>query len=84
MNNIKPPEETTMALSPEARQKKIDRNKKYNTDKTFPITVRCNKESDADILAYLSSVPNKQALIKELLRNHMAKEGFTHDQSSNT
>lgn len=70
---------TTMALSEEAYQRKINRNKQYNTDRTFPITIRCNKSTDADILAYLSTLANKQGFLKQLIRSQMETEGFVYE-----
>ena len=34
--------------------------------------MKLQKSTDADILQYLETVPNKQGLIKNLLRNHIA------------
>ena len=48
-------------------------NTKYNKSHTVLITARLNLSTDADILAFLESVPNKQGLIKELLRDYMTK-----------
>ena len=38
---------------------------------TTLITLRFNHNTDADILAYLQTVPSKQGLVKRLLREHM-------------
>ena len=65
-------------LSVEAYQKKKDRNIAYDANNTTRVFVRLNNKTDADILAYLDTVPNKQGLIKELLRNHMSSEGFVY------
>lgn len=34
--------------------------------------IKCNKETDADIIAYLDAADNKQGLIKELIRAHIS------------
>lgn len=47
---------------------------KYDAKNTKLIQMKLNKKTDADILDYLDSVDNKQGLIKELLRKHMAGE----------
>lgn len=34
--------------------------------------IKCNKETDADIIKYLDAVKNKQGFIKELIRAHIS------------
>lgn len=46
---------------------------KYNALSTVGFTVRLNAKTDADIIAALESVENKNALIKKLLREAIAK-----------
>lgn len=41
---------------------------------TTLITLRLNHNTDADLLEYLQTVPSKQGLVKQLLREHMARE----------
>jgi len=72
---------TKLTISVEAYQKKIDRNSKYNSAHTSSVNLRFNHATDADILAYLENVDNKQGLIKELLRARMAEEGFVYTPS---
>lgn len=60
------------------KKKKYARDIKYNQDRTTTVNVRLNYNTDADILAYLESVPNKQGLIKELLRSRMSEDGFVY------
>lgn len=48
----------------------------YNAKNKTRIPLDMNNKYDADILAYLQSVPNKQGLIKQLIRSHMAEAGF--------
>ena len=40
------------------------------------IKFELNKNTDADILDFLETVPNKQGLIKKLLREEMARKNF--------
>lgn len=40
------------------------------------IKLELNKNTDADILDFLETVPNKQGLIKKLLREEMARKNF--------
>lgn len=72
---------TKLTISVEAYQKKIDRNIKYNAEHTKRIPIDMNLGTDADILAYLATVSNRQGLIKELLRARMAEEGFVYTPS---
>lgn len=46
-------------------QQKYDRD---NRDKFKVMTLKLNKEQDADVLAKLASVPSMQGYIKELIR----------------
>jgi hypothetical protein len=48
---------------------------KYNREKTFAFTVRLNNKTDADIIAALETVNNRNALIKRLLRQEIEKGG---------
>ena len=46
---------------------------KYDKENTTRYNLKFNNKTDKDILEYLSSVPNRQGLIKQLIREHMAK-----------
>lgn len=46
---------------------------KYNSTSTVGFTVRLNTRTDADIITALESVNNRNALIKRLLREAIAK-----------
>jgi len=72
---------TKLKISVEAYQKKKDRNIKYDADNTTRVFIKLNHRTDADILAYLATVSNRQGLIKELLRARMAEEGFVYTPS---
>ena len=78
MQNNRPPEDISMPLSEQAYQRKKKNTADYNKKQTTLITIRLNNDSDADIFSYLNSIPNKQGLIKELLRTRMTEEGFTY------
>ena len=52
-------------------QKKATR--KYDDAKTVQFKMKLNKTTDADILAKLDSVDNKQGYIKGLIRADIAK-----------
>lgn len=65
-------------LSVEAYQKKKDRNIAYDANNTTRVFVRLNNKTDADILAYLQTLPNKQGHIKQLLRKDMEEAGFVY------
>ena len=49
---------------------------KYNKANTVQVPIRLNKGTDADILAHLESVQNKQGYIKELIRRDMTKRRY--------
>ena len=46
---------------------------KYDAANTVQIKLKLNKVNDADIIAKLDSVSNKQGYIKELIRADIAK-----------
>jgi hypothetical protein len=45
--------------------------KKYDENNTTRVQLKLNNKTDADILAYLDSVENKQGTIKQLIRNEI-------------
>jgi hypothetical protein len=45
--------------------------KKYDKNNTTRVQLKLNNKTDADILAYLDSVDNKQGTIKQLIRNEI-------------
>lgn len=79
MTITRPPEDIIMTLSQEAQQRKVRRSIEYNAKHTIRVPLDLNIKTDADIIAFLSTVPSKLGLIKELLRNRMAEEGFTYE-----
>ena len=60
-------------MSTEA-QKRASR--KYAAANTVQKSLQFNRNTDADIIEYLGTVGNMSGLIKELLRERMAKDGF--------
>ena len=51
----------------------IRANEKYDKSNTTGVYLKLNNNTDKDILEYLASVPNRQGLLKQLIREHMAK-----------
>lgn len=48
---------------------------KFTKEKTSSVNLRLNKNTDADIIAKLESVPSKMGYIKQLIRADIAKNG---------
>ena len=44
---------------------------KYDAANTMQVKLKLNTKTDADIIAKLASVSNKQGYIKELIRNNI-------------
>ena len=70
-------------LSEEAKQRKYKHDVGYNAEHTTRLPISLNNKTDADILAYLSTITNKQGLIKQLLRAQMEEDGFTLPEDQN-
>lgn len=47
---------------------------KYDKANTIGLRLKLNLKTDADVIARLKSVPNKQGYIKALIRADIAKE----------
>ena len=47
--------------------------RRYDKERRTKVSVLLVNSTDADILEYLKTVPNKQGLIKQLLREHMSQ-----------
>ena len=56
-----------------ASASQIRANEKYDKSNTTGVYLKLNNNTDKDILDYLASVPNRQGLLKQLIREHMAK-----------
>ena len=50
-------------------------NDKYNKEHTTQVLLRLNNRTDADVIARLQGLENKQGYIKELIRADMKKRG---------
>ena len=48
---------------------------KFNKEKTVSVRLALNKNTDADIIEKLASVPSKMGYIKELIRADIRKNG---------
>lgn len=48
---------------------------KFTKEKTVSVNLRLNKNTDADIIAKLETVPSKMGYIKALIRADMEKNG---------
>lgn len=47
--------------------------KKYDENNTTRVQLKLNNKTDADIIAYLDSVDNKQGTIKRLIREEISR-----------
>ncbi len=56
-----------------ASKARIEANKRFQKKAYFNVAIRLHKEYDKDIIAFLEVAPNKQGLIKGLLRTHIEK-----------
>ncbi len=59
-----------MPKTPDSNLKAIT---KFTKEKTVSVNLRLNKNTDADIIAKLETVPSKMGYIKALIRADMAK-----------
>lgn len=50
-----------------------EKRKAYEQENTQQIRLKLNRKTDADILSWLFSLPNKQGYIKELIRKDMKR-----------
>lgn len=48
---------------------------KFTKEKTVSVNLRLNKNTDADIITKLETVPSKMGYIKALIRADIAKNG---------
>lgn len=67
------PKRKEKQMSTEAKKRA---NRKYAVANTVQKSLQFNRNTDADIIEYLGTVGNLSGLIKELLRERMAKDGF--------
>lgn len=59
------------------RKKRNATQNRYNRETTTALSIKLNNRTDADILEFLTQVPNKQGLIKNLLRKYMTDQSGT-------
>lgn len=52
-----------------ASKSQIKAQEKYDKANTVQLHLKLNKKTDADIIATLNNVDNKQGFIKDLIRN---------------
>ena len=64
-------------LTVEAKIRKAKYDAQYDAEHTTQVKLKLNNKLDADILSWLSTLPNKQGVIKLLIRQQMEREGFT-------
>lgn len=62
-----------MGRSKESLERKAAYDAKYDKENTTQIKFKFNNSTDEDILTFLSTLPNKQGYIKELIRQDMKK-----------
>lgn len=66
-----------MKMPPEEYRKKQNENHaRFDKANTTMVTFKLNNNTDKDIISFLQTVSNKQGLIKQLIRSHMAEAGF--------
>ena len=53
---------------------------KYKASKTRQLSLNLSLQYDADILAQLDAVPNKQGYIKDLIRADIARKGTAQNE----
>jgi hypothetical protein len=56
----------------ERKEKHQQYNADYDKANTTRLAVKLNNSTDKDILNFLSTIPNKQGYIKDLIRSDMA------------
>lgn len=52
---------------------KYDAQNEWKAQNTTLINIRLNHHTDADLLEYLCDVPSKQGIIKQALREYIAR-----------
>ena len=56
-----------------ANAAQIRANGKYDKANTTGFYLKLNNKTDSDIIAYMKTVDNKQGLVKQLIREYMAR-----------
>lgn len=57
----------------------VKRNIEYNKAHTVRLPINLNTTTDRDILDFLTTIPNKQGYIKDLIRSDMEARNLLHD-----
>lgn len=60
-------------MKKESAERKAAYDIQYNKENTTRLVAKLNHNTDADILKWLESIPNKQGYIKALIREDMKK-----------
>ena len=69
-----------MTKTTEAQKKA---NAKYDKENTIKKMIKLNKNTDADIIQYLNTLPNFQGEIKRLIRREIAEIKATEEAYNN-
>ena len=65
-------------MTDEAKARKNEYTKRYHKEKITTFCIAFNRESESDIIEYLSTIENKSGYIKKLIAADRArKEGAT-------
>lgn len=59
---------------------KYDTQTAWKASNTTRVVINLNHRTDADLLHYLETVPNRQGLLKQLLRKHIASVTSSDDE----
>ena len=78
IKNVREAIDMARKLTIEASLRKKEYDAGYDAEHTTRVFIKLNNRTDADILAYLSTLHNKQGTIKRLIREHMAREEFAY------
>lgn len=58
-------------MEKKTRESQIKAVRRYDDKNTIQFRMKLNKTTDADVIEFLQSLPNKQGFIKQLIRDHM-------------
>lgn len=61
------------------RKENIKRNIEYNSKHTIRLPINLNTNTDRDIIDFLTSIPNKQGYIKDLIRLDMEGRNLRYE-----
>lgn len=66
----------TETSADERRRIRATQQARYDKANTKLYQIKLNRNTDADLMSYLESLPNRQGHIKELLRREMERTGW--------